>query len=70
MTFSSQDVLEPCDLTFLRRVLEEVCAEKDLGLNRPEAQIVARDLVDWFLFGVRNPDDLKDMIEPLEMVRA
>jgi hypothetical protein len=65
MAFSSYDTLDANDLAFLRQVLEEVCVERGIGVETPEAALVARSLVDWYLFGVRHPDQLKQMLKPL-----
>ena len=65
MTFSSFDTLASEDLSFLRKVLEEICDERSLSLDGPEAQAIGRALVDWYLFGVRHPDQLKQMLLPL-----
>jgi hypothetical protein len=63
--FSSYDTLNNDDLTLLRRVLEEVCLEKGIQLGGDEARQIARELVDWYLFGVKHADHLKDMLKPL-----
>ncbi|EUB98053.1 hypothetical protein PMI07_006367 [Rhizobium sp. CF080] len=65
MVFSSHDTLEPGDLALLRTVLEEVCDEKSIPLDHPDAQQVARDLVNWYLFGIKHPVQLRTMLEPL-----
>ncbi|MGE6742824.1 hypothetical protein ACQKGC_21345 [Allorhizobium pseudoryzae] len=65
MTFSSFDTLDATDLSFLRMVLEDVCAERALPLDGPEAADMARALVDWYLFGIRHPQQLKQMLSPL-----
>jgi hypothetical protein len=63
--FSSYDTLEPNDLTLLRSVLEDVCREKRIDISHPDAQPIARQLTDWYLFGVKHPDQLKEMLKPL-----
>ncbi|WP_105382919.1 hypothetical protein [Neorhizobium alkalisoli] len=63
--FSSYDTLDNDDLTLLRRVLEDVCADKGLQLDGDEAKTIARELVNWYLFGVKHPDQLKEMLRPL-----
>jgi hypothetical protein len=63
--FSSYDTLDNDDLTLLRQVLEDVCLEKGIQLGGDEARQIARELVDWYLFGVKHPDQLKDMLKPL-----
>ncbi|MDR6819982.1 hypothetical protein J2X76_005179 [Neorhizobium sp. 2083] len=65
VVFSSYDTLEPADLRVLRAVLEEVCVEKSVSLDHPDAANIARDLVNWYLFGVKHPVQLKRMLEPL-----
>jgi hypothetical protein len=65
MAFSSYDTLDAKDLTLLRQVLEDVCAERDLAIESEDAQVLARALVDWYLFGVKHPDQLKQMLAPL-----
>jgi hypothetical protein len=63
--FSSYDTLEPTDLRFLRAVLEEVCREKEIEVSHPDAQPLARELTNWYLFGVKHPQQLKQMLKPL-----
>ncbi|WP_145643858.1 hypothetical protein [Neorhizobium alkalisoli] len=63
--FSSNDSLEPKDLRLLRSVLEDVCRERRIEVSHPEAQPLARELTDWYLFGVKHPDQLKEMLKPL-----
>ncbi|MDO1584770.1 hypothetical protein [Rhizobium oryzicola] len=65
MPFSSYDTLEEKDLSLLRQVLEEVCTEKSIALESDEAGDIARSLVDWYLFGIRHPEQLKQMLAPL-----
>ena len=66
MYFSSNDTLEPNDLSVLRSVLEEVCGEQDIPISHPQAEKIAADLVNWYLFGIKQPDQLKSMLDPLE----
>lgn len=63
--FSSQDTLGPNDMAFLRTQLEEVCAEKGYLVTSEDGQEAARNLINWYLFGIRDPEQLKAMIEPL-----
>ncbi|WP_137130516.1 hypothetical protein [Rhizobium sp. FY34] len=65
MSFPSYDTLDSKDLSFLRQVLEDVCRERAISLASEEGQAIARALVDWFLFGVKHPDQLKQMLAPL-----
>jgi hypothetical protein len=63
--FSSYDTLDNDDLTLLRQVLKEVCLEKSIPLDGNEARQIGRELVNWCLFGVKHPDQLKEMLRPL-----
>lgn len=63
--FSSFDALEPHDLALLERQLKEICRNRDLSADGPEAGKIARELVDWYLFGIKDPVQLTAMLEPL-----
>jgi hypothetical protein len=65
MAFSSYDTLDGKDLALLRQVLEELCAERAIEMDSAEGQAIARSLVDWYLFGIKHPDQLKQMLAPL-----
>lgn len=65
MAFSSYDTLDTKDLALLRQVLEDVCAERNISMESEEAQAAARALVDWYLFGIKHPEQLKQMLAPL-----
>ena len=65
MYYASFDSLEPSDLRLLREVLEQVCADKGLHVSHPDAQSIAQELINWRLFGIRHPEQLKAMLEPL-----
>lgn len=65
--FSSNDVLEPKDLALLRQVLEDVCQNRGIEVSHRDAGSIAHDLVNWYLFGIRQPDALKSIILPLQL---
>ena len=65
MVFSSFDVLGSDDLTMLRGVLDDLCCEQKLDIKDPQTQAVARDLINWWLFGVRTPANLRQILEPI-----
>ncbi|MBP2551244.1 hypothetical protein J2858_004185 [Neorhizobium galegae] len=65
MPFSSYDTLETEDLRILRAMLEEVCLQRSIAVDSEEAQTIGRALIDWYLFGIREPDQLKAMLDPL-----
>lgn len=63
--FSSFDALESHDLALLERQLKEICRNRNLSADGPEAGKIARELVDWYLFGIKDPVQLTAMLEPL-----
>ena len=65
MPFASFDAIGPEDLAVLRLVLERACHAKQIPLDGARAQILARELVDWHLFGIADPSELEAMLEPL-----
>lgn len=65
MTFASYDALEERDLKQLRAVLDELCAERSISLQHDKAARIAHDLVQWYLFGIRSPSELKAMLDDL-----
>lgn len=67
MPFTSFDAMGPEDLAVLRQVLERACHAKQIPLDGPRAQELARELVDWHLFGITDPSELEAMLEPLLM---
>jgi hypothetical protein len=46
-------------------VLEDICTERAISMDGPEAADMARALIDWYLFGIRHPQQLKQMLAPL-----
>jgi len=64
MPFSSNETLEERDIALLRKVLEDICRDRLILTSSPQAHELGRSLIDWYLFGVRSPDELKAMIEP------
>ena len=56
---------QPHDLALLERQLKEICRNRDLSADGPEAGTIARELVDWYLFGIKDPVQLTAMLEPL-----
>ncbi len=65
MHFSSFDALRPTDLAVLRKILEEVCAERHIAVDQKDAEAIAHDLVNWYLFGVKEPDELKELLKSM-----
>lgn len=45
------DTVDNGDLTRLRQVLDDVCAEREITLVSDEARAVTRELVNWHLLG-------------------
>jgi len=46
----------------LDRILKEWCTEAGVGPSSPQAHSIARTLVDWFEFGVRDEEELGRLI--------
>jgi hypothetical protein len=57
--------LEPSELSLLRQVLDEICTERGIQVTNPGAQNIANDLLYWWQFGVRHPEQLKEMMRAL-----
>ncbi|MDO9415853.1 hypothetical protein [Pararhizobium sp.] len=65
--FGSHGQLDDADLAMLRTVLERCCAEYDLDIKSPDAERIAAELIDWYLFGVKKAGDLFEMVRPLPL---
>lgn len=65
MFFTPVEVIEPCDMEMLRTVLDEICADEKIEVGSEQGAKYARELMDWFLFGIRTDRDLKAMLAPL-----
>lgn len=65
MSFASNDILDGKDLDFLREVLEDVCRERAIDAGSDDEKAIADQLINWFLFGIRDRDELKSMLDPL-----
>lgn len=70
MAFASNDILDSKDLAFLHDILSEVCRERDIATGTEHEKIVADQLINWFLFGIRDRDELVSMLDPLPPTAA
>lgn len=61
----AKPVMDVRDLEMMRVVLAEYCEEHGLAVESLEATRKARELMDWFEFGIRRPEELAMMIRPL-----
>jgi hypothetical protein len=53
------------DKEMMRVVLAEFCEEHGLAVESLEATRKAREVMDWFEFGIRRADEMAMMIRPL-----
>jgi len=51
------------DMDMLQAVLEHWCADRLVEMQSPEAQLAARSLVDWYEFGIKDPAELRSLLE-------
>ncbi len=65
MSFASNDIIDSKDLTFLQAVLAEVCLEREIAPGSEAEKAVADQLINWFLFGIREKQELKSMLDPM-----
>lgn len=50
------------DMCLLQGTLEKWCGECGIARDDPRSEKAAVELIDWFHFGVRNEDQLIEMI--------
>lgn len=55
--------IQSSDVDMLQSVLKSWCAGKSIDLKSTEAQIAGRSLVDWYEFGIRDPVELKSLLD-------
>lgn len=55
--------MQSSDVDLLQGVLRAWCAEKAIDMKSEAAQVVARALVDWFEFGIKDPKELRSLID-------
>ncbi|MGF9562790.1 hypothetical protein [Neorhizobium sp. JUb45] len=65
MPFASNDIIDSKDLSFLHAVLTEICREREIPPGSEAEKAVADQLINWFLFGIRDAQELKSMLEPM-----
>lgn len=65
MPFASNDIIDSEDLSFLHEVLTEVCRERAIAPGSDAEKAVADQLINWFLFGIREKLELKSMLDPM-----
>jgi hypothetical protein len=58
-----KDPLDGRDISLLSAVLRGWCVKHNLELSAHESQEKARELVNWFEFGVKDPAELSDLID-------
>jgi hypothetical protein len=65
MLFNSYEAFEPHELGLMRAILEEACGRRGCSTTGLEAQKLARELVDWYQFGIKDRDELEKMLHPI-----
>ncbi len=65
MLFNSYEAFEPHELALMRAILEEACKRKGWSTTGLEAQKIARELVDWYQFGIKDRAQLEKMLQPI-----
>ncbi|MGE7370868.1 hypothetical protein ACQKKX_17650 [Neorhizobium sp. NPDC001467] len=65
MPFASNDIIDSEDLSFLHAVLTDVCRERQIAPGSEAETLVADQLINWFLFGIRDAQELKSMLDPM-----
>ena len=65
MSFASNDIIDSNDLSFLHALLAEVCRERNIATGSDEEKAIADQLINWFLFGIREKQELKSMLDPM-----
>lgn len=68
MYFTTEEALAPDDLTLLRTALEEVCRESEITANGKGAGEIAQELIILWHAGFRSTDELKNMLQPMNIV--
>lgn len=51
------------DVDMLQMVLRNWCADRSLDIKSPEAEAAAKSLVDWYEFGIKDPAELKTLLD-------
>jgi len=65
MPFASNDIINSEELAFLSAILREACSERDIAPGSEAEKAVADQLINWFLFGIRDGQELKSMLDPI-----
>lgn len=62
MYLTAFEAFEPADLRLVKSVFEDIRADRKLAAN--DADEIARDLINLWLAGFRDPDEMKGMLTP------
>jgi len=55
--------MQSSDVDLLQGILKIWCAENAVDLKSDQARAAARSLVDWYEFGIKDPVELKSLID-------
>jgi hypothetical protein len=58
-----KDPLDGADINLLAGVLRRWCARQGVEFSGDTSQSKARELVQWFEFGVKDPTELEDLLD-------
>ena len=53
------------DREVLAKVLNQWCAKHAVELGSDQARFAEKELLEWWFFGVRSPEELLAVVEPL-----
>ncbi|MBY5563863.1 hypothetical protein [Rhizobium leguminosarum] len=61
--FWPKDPLDGNDMTLLTSILRRWCERHQVELTAEESSRKAKELVEWFEFGVKDPGELEELID-------
>ncbi|WP_455272866.1 hypothetical protein [Rhizobium herbae] len=56
------------ELDMLEATLRRWCEEKQIEIPSPEAEEAAIELIDWYQFGLKHPDQLIEMLNRAQVL--
>ncbi|WP_209888645.1 hypothetical protein [Rhizobium leguminosarum] len=62
-TFWPKDPLDGNDMTLLTSILRRWCERHQVELTAEESSRKAKELVEWYEFGVKDPIELEELID-------
>ncbi|MBX4896592.1 hypothetical protein [Rhizobium bangladeshense] len=62
-TYWPKDPLDGNDMTLLTSILRRWCARYGIEFTAEESKRKAKELIEWFEFGVKDPAELEELID-------